>query len=51
MKIEWLIADVITVGSPHRKERDILGMILGLCSPIHAAIVAREPLCDLGIFS
>ena len=57
MKIEWLIADVISVGSLDRAEREMLVMILNMFSVssnqaaimVGAAIVIEEPLCDLGI--
>ena len=49
MKIEWLVADVISVRSPDRAEHDILGVMLDVFWPTQAAFVAREPLCDLGI--
>ena len=48
MKIEWLVADVTPVWFPDRAERDILGIILGVYWPIHAVLVVREPLCDVG---
>ena len=59
MKSEQLIADVLPpVGSPDRAERDVLGMVLGVYSPIqdafwpiHAPFVVGEPLCDLGTAS
>ena len=31
MKVEWLVAYVVAVGSPDRTERAILGVILALC--------------------
>ena len=45
MKIEWLVADVTTVGSPDRAERAILEMMLAGNSPVY---VLRELLCDVG---
>ena len=49
MKIEGLIADMTSVGSPARAERDILGVILDVLWPIQSAFVARVPLCDVGV--
>ena len=37
--IEWLVADVTRVGFADGAERDILGMILGVYSPIQAVLV------------
>ena len=58
MKLEWLIADVIPVGSPDRAERVILGVILGVYWAIQgvfwsikAVFVVGEPLCDVGTHS
>ena len=47
MLIEWLIADVTSVGSPARAGGVILGMILGVFWPVQTAIVAGKPLCDV----
>ena len=49
MKIEWLIADVPSVGFPARAERDIFGVILGVFWPIQASFVVGESFCDVGI--
>ena len=46
---EWLVTDVTVVGSPDRRERDILGMIWCVFWPIQATFVVREPLCYVGI--
>ena len=51
MKIEWLIGDVTSVRPPTRAERELFGMILNIFRPVQPAIVAEEPLCDLGISS
>ena len=51
MKIEYLIANETSVGSPAKVERDIFWMIYGVCWPVQAAIVVGEPLCDVGISS
>ena len=50
MKIEWLVADVIAVGSPDRAERAILGVILAECFflPIQAVFRVGEQLCGVG---
>ena len=50
MKSEWLVANVLSVGSPDRAERDILGVILGVFWPVQATFVGGEPLCDVGIY-
>ena len=47
MKIEWLIADVTSGGSPAKAEREMLGVILGVFLPIKAAFVVGEPLCEV----
>ena len=49
MKIEWLIADVTSVGSPGRAERDIFGGDVGVFWPIQLAIVVGEPLYEVGM--
>ena len=47
LKIEWLVADVTTVGSPDRAGRDInFGGDFGCFSPIQVVFVVGEPLCD-----
>ena len=52
MKIEGMIVNETSVGSPARAERDILGVIVDVCLLIQAAFVVREePVCDLGIHS
>ena len=51
MKIEWLIANVTPVRSPARAERDILGMILDVFSPIQAPFVVEEALSDVATSS
>ena len=48
MKIKWTIGDVISVGSPTRAERAILGVVLNVLRPIQVTFEAGEPLCDLG---
>ena len=50
LKTEWLISDVMAVGSPDRTKRAILGMIFARCFfwSIQATFVVGEPLCDLG---
>ena len=48
MKIEGLVTDVTSVGSPDRANRGIFGVILDIFWTMQAAIVAGEPLCDLG---
>ena len=47
MKIERLIADITSVGSPARTERDILRVILDVFLQIQATFVAGESLCDI----
>ena len=49
MKIEWLVTDVTSIGSPDRAERDIFGTILNVFWPIQAVFVAGEPLCHVEI--
>ena len=50
MKIEGLIADVTSVRSPARSERDNFGVILDIFWPIlQAAFVVAESFCDMGI--
>ena len=49
MKIEWLVVDVTSVGSPDRAELDIFGVILDVFLPIQATFVVQEPLCDVEI--
>ena len=51
MKIDWLVADSSSVGSPDRAEHDILGVILAIFWPIQATFVVGEPFCDVGISS
>ena len=51
MKIEGLIADVTSVGSPSRKERDSLGVILDVFWQVQAAFVRGETFCDSGVLS
>ena len=52
MKIEWLVTDVTAVGSPHRAECAILGMILVWCFlPIQAVFVIGRPLCGIETLS
>ena len=50
VKIEWLVADVTTVGSPDRGERAILRVILAeRCFwPIQAVFVIGGRLCGVG---
>ena len=47
MKIEWLVTNVTSVGSPDRAEHAILGAILGIFWPIQATFVVEEPVYDL----
>ena len=49
MKIEWLVANVTTVGSPDRAKHAILGIILDIFGSFQAIFVVRELLCDVGI--
>ena len=49
LKIEWLVADVIPVGSPARAERDILGMLLDVFWSIQAAFLIGGSRCGLGV--
>ena len=53
MKIDWLITNLTTFGSPDRDERAIWEVILGRAVfwPIQAVFVIREPLCDIGTSS
>ena len=51
MNLNWLIANVTSVRSPVRANRDILEMILDSFWPIQAAFVVREPLYDVGFSS
>ena len=51
VKIELLVTNVMTVGSPARTEREILGMTLNVFRPIQGTILVAESLCDLGILS
>ena len=46
MKIEWLVTDVTSEGSPARAEHAIFGGILGIFWPIQVILVVRKPLCD-----
>ena len=39
MKIEWLVTDVTSVGSPDRAERDMFRGILGVFWPIQAVFL------------
>ena len=51
MKIEWLVTDVIAVGSLDRAERAILwGILAGHVHfrPIKIIFVVGEPLCGVG---
>ena len=49
MKIEWLISDVMAVGSLDRAERAILGLILAVCFwPNQFIFLVGEPLCGVG---
>ena len=48
MRTEWLVADVTSVRSPDRGEREILGMILGVFWSFQVASVIEEPRCDVG---
>ena len=49
MKIEPLVTNVTTVGSPDRAEHDILGMVFpGRFWSTQTAIVVGETLCDVG---
>ena len=50
MNMEWLVTNVIPVGSPDRAERAILGVILAGCFfwPIKAVFVVKGALCDVG---
>ena len=51
MKIEWLVADVIAVGSLDRAERAILVGDFGSAAffwPIQVIFVVGEPLCGVG---
>ena len=48
-KKEWLVTDVTAVGSPHRAERAILGVILaGRFLPIQAVFAVKGHLGDVG---
>ena len=49
LNIEWLTANVPSVSSPAREERDVFGIILDVFWPVQPAIVVGEPLYDLGI--
>ena len=49
MKIEGLITNVISIGSPVRAQCENFGMILEHFWPNSATFVVGEPLCDLGI--
>ena len=49
IKIEWLVDDVIPVGSPDRAECGMLGIMLDVFWSIQATFVVGEPLCDEGI--
>ena len=51
MKIEWLIANVTSFGSPDKAEPDIFGMILDIFWKVQAAFVPRETLFDVGTLS
>ena len=44
-----MVTDATPVGSSAKEEYDILRMILDAFWPVQAAIVAGEPLSDLGI--
>ena len=49
MKTEWLVADVTTVGSSARAERNICEVILAeQFLPIQLVFVAGELLCGVG---
>ena len=50
MKVEWLVTNVTSVGSPARTEHDI-GGVFGMLLPIKAVVVVGKPLCDVGIRS
>ena len=39
LKIDWLVTDVTSVGSPNRAECDIFGVILDVFWPVQAVIV------------
>ena len=49
MKIEWLVANEISVGSPARVEHGIFGVIFDVFWLIQAAFMVGEPICDVRI--
>ena len=50
MKIEMLVTNVTSVGSPAKAEqRAILGVILDVSWLIQATLGAGGPLCEIGI--
>ena len=52
MNADWLITNVIAVGSPAGAEHNFLGAIIfDVFWPTQAAIVVWEPQCDLKILS
>ena len=50
MKIEWLIAAVIVVGSPIRAEREVFWTVFDILLLSWVTLVVVEPLCDLETF-
>ena len=49
MKVEVLVADKTSVGSPVRAEREMLGILLDVFWPIQASFVVWKALCGLEI--
>ena len=47
IKIEWLIANVTTAGSPIRAESEVFVLFLAIFTNAGHFVVVGEPLCDL----